>query len=657
MTNNKFKFLIAVAALYSTAAFAAPEAGVSAEVKSEKTKVEQKFEVVAEPIAEKEKAVADDLGKLVEKIEKESEENATEAKVEAKDEVKKEVEAVKDEISEKEEAPKTSEKVEEVKAESKEEVKSDKVESDKVSVANFINSKGEISVEGVKLSQNLLAEVYSKRDYKTIFFDGKNTSALFNKAKDFLSLADENGLSRQIFSTELLDKRVEEKKLTEASIAKTDALITHLVSQMILQIGNGNKIASELKIETYFGNGRPVRVSSAAKVFEEFLETSDVNALINKYSPDHPQYVLLKKNLKNYIEKASNTRNMSPISYNRDIVPGDKDSSVSEIRRRIGGRVPINPSFKPDIYDKILVDKVKQYQKKFGLKENGVITKEFIDDINGYDDEQVSRIKTNMERYRWLPDNIEDIRLEVNMPEFKLHAYENGKQAFSMGAIVGRTDKKTPIMNTKMFQFVLNPYWYVPKAYAIRNLLSLLRQSPDYTKIQNMKILRLEKEGWKEVKQSDVNWDNYSADNFPFLLRQEPGNINVLGPIKLAIANPYDIFLHSTSEPWLFTNQYKGYSSGCIRVQDPTKLAKFVIEHGKVDITEEKFNELYNYYNSKDGIPMANNPAYSDKYFKLKTPLPIYLTYITAFAKEDGTVEFIDDTYSLDFNQAKQLKI
>lgn len=634
MFNNKLKFLIAVATLFSSAANATPQAVITSENNSEKTQLEKNVEEIAEKLPEADKKTKDAIGDLVEKVEKESSEKSEFNKAE-------ELKA---------EEPKIEEKVED-KAEK------NSVESDKVSVSNFINSKGEISVEGIKLSQNLLAEVYSKRDFKTIFFDGKTPNALFNKAKDFITLADENGLSRQTFSTRLLEKRVEENKLTETSIAKTDALITHLVVDMLKQIGNGNKITDDLKIQTYFKNPRPVRVKNGVKVFQEFLEVQNVNTLINKYSPTHPQYVLLKKNLKNYIEKASNTRNMSPIEYNRDIVPGDRDSSVSEIRKRIGGRTPISPSFKPDVYDKILVDKVKQYQKKFGLTQNGVITKDFIDDINGYDDEQVSRIKTNMERYRWLPDSIEDVRLEVNMPEFKLHAYEDGKQTFSMSAIVGRADKKTPIMNTEMFQFVLNPYWYVPKSYAIRNILPLLRQLPEYTKLQNMKILRLEREGWKEIKQSDVNWDNYSADNFPFLLRQEPGNINVLGPIKLAIVNPYDIFLHSTSEPWLFTNEYKGYSSGCIRVQDPTKLAKFVIEHGDVDVTEDKFKELYNYYNSKDGIPMANNPTYSDKYFKLKTPLPIYLTYITAFAKEDGTVDFIDDTYSLDFNQAKQLKI
>jgi murein L,D-transpeptidase YcbB/YkuD len=636
MTNNKFKFLIAIASLYSTAAIASPQA-LPINANNEETKpVEQDIENADSAVQETKK---DELGELVEKVEDEpSKEVALEKEDNKAEEAEAEVKEEKNEVTSQENS-------------------SNKVESDKVSVANFINSKGEISVEGIKLSQNLLAEVYSKRDFKTIFFDGKTPNVLFTKAKDFIALADENGLSRNTFNIRLLEKRVEENKLSETSIAKTDALITHLVVEMIKQIGNGNKITDDLKIQTYFQKPRPVRVKSGVKVFEEFLETSDVQALINKYSPTHPQYILLKKNLKNYMEKAANTRNMNPIEFNRDIVPGDRDASVSEIRKRIGGRTPISPSFKPDVYDKILVDKVKEYQKKFGLNQNGVITKEFIDNINSYDDEQVSRIKTNMERYRWLPDNIEDVRLEVNMPEFKLHAYEDGKKTFSMGAIVGRTDKKTPIMNTEMFRFVLNPYWYVPKSYAIRNILPLLRQLPEYTKLQNMKILRLEREGWKEVKQSEINWDNYNADNFPFLLRQEPGNINVLGPIKLAIVNPYDIFLHSTSEPWLFTNEYKGYSSGCIRVEDPTKLANFVIEHGKADLTPEKFLEFYHFYDSKDGVPMKVDASMSNKYFNLKQPIPIYLTYITAFAKEDGTVEFTEDTYSLDFNQAKQLKM
>jgi murein L,D-transpeptidase YcbB/YkuD len=184
-------------------------------------------------------------------------------------------------------------------------------------------------------------------------------------------------------------------------------------------------------------------------------------------------------------------------------------------------------------------------------------------------------------------------------------------------------------------------------------MLNLLKQDPNYVKNQNFELLHLEKNGWKPVEQSSVNWNNVTEDNYSYLLRQKPGNINVLGPIKFAIVNPYDIFLHSTSEPWLFSNNFKGYSSGCIRLEDPIEFSKFIIKHGDVPISEEDFEKLYHAYDSKDGIPMPQKPELNEKYFKFKKPIPTYITYISVFANEDGTVTLLDDIYNLDYNQAR----
>lgn len=539
-------------------------------------------------------------------------------------------------------------------AESEPEEKTSEVKlEEKVSVAPFVNSQGEINVEGISLSKNVLAEIYSPRDYKTIWFDGKMPNKDFDKAINFISLADENGLSRSYFDVGIIKRRLEEKNQEEEFIAKTDALITHMITEMILQIGNGQKIPDELKLQTYFT--RPLRITNLASVFEEFMKTDDVNALIEKYSPKHPQYLLLRKNIKTYIQKAEDKRSIKPIEYSKDVVPGDKDNSVSKIRIKLGSKRIIDPNSNADVYDKFLVDKVKQYQKKFGQKETGTIDKDFIDELNKFDDEYVSRIKANMERYRWLPDKLEENRLEINLPDFQAKIFKDGKLDFTMGAIVGRDAHRTPLMHTKMYQFVLNPFWNVPKAYAIRNMVPLLRQDPNYVKNQNFDLMKLEQDGWKKIDQSSVNWEAITEDNYNYLLRQRPGNINVLGPIKFAIVNPFDIFIHSTSEPWLFTNKFRGYSSGCIRVEDPIKLAKYVIEVGGADITEDKFSELYNYYNSKDGRPMKQKPEVNDKYFKLNNPIPTYTTYFSVIANENGTVHLLDDSYNLDYNQSKLL--
>lgn len=647
MSRSLVKFFGVLAIICASSAFAVEETKPVAE--NEGVQIEKVVDKKAEKAIDKkiaEEKAADEKAKV--------EEPAAPAVVEVKEEVKVETEAKPTEEKIEEDIKAAEEKAEE-KTEEAEKIAEQPAAPGpgKVSVASFINSSGEISVEGVVLSKEILAGVYSPRDYATIWFDGTTPNKDYEAAINFISLADENGLSRPYFDIDAIKKRVEDDNQNEAFVAKTDALITQMVVEMIRLIGNGHKIPKELNLQTYFE--RPVRVKDPAAAFNEFLQSKDANGIIEKYSPKHPQYTNLKKALKEYIQKHDSERHFKKINYSQDLSMGVRDHTVSEVRKRLGARYSISPSANNDEYDKLLAEKVTEFQRKVGLPENGVVTKDVLEAINHHDVDTISRIKANMERYRWLPDEMPATRIEVNLPNFSVTGFKNNESAFTMGVIAGRDKHETPIMSSRMYQFVLNPYWNVPRAYTIRNMLPLLRQDPDYVKNQNFDLLKLEKDGWKNVDQSSVNWDNINEDNYNYLLRQRPGNINVLGPIKFAIINPYDIFMHSTSEPWLFTNKFRGYSSGCIRVEDPIKFAKFVREEGGADLSDERFDELYNYYNSKDGHPMPQNPAMNDKIVKLKTPIPLFVFYFSMHADDNGNLDIGEDIYDLDFNQAELL--
>jgi L,D-transpeptidase YcbB len=544
--------------------------------------------------------------------------------------------------------PKPAEEVaEEAPAEKAPEVKD-------IKVSSILSSEGEVEIDGIKISKGLLSNIYSKYEGKTIWFTGSEVNANYEKAMKFLGKADENGLSHQYFGLGTIEDRVSDKT-GEDEIARTDLLITHLITEMIQQIGNGHKISDELKVQTYFT--RPIRVKNVAKAFKEFMEASDFEEVITKYSPKNPQYGLLKVALKNYIESEGDRRTAKRIEYVKDIAVGEKSIVVNQVRRRLGMRSSANPNVDNNVYDKPMLARVVELQRKFKQKPSGIINKEFIESLNDYNINPISRIKANMERYRWLKDDLEPVRLEINLANFKMQAYEESKEAFSMGVISGRSENETPIMSTKMYQVILNPYWHVPKNYFFRSMLPLLKQDPDYVKNQNFDLLLMEKDGWKKIAQSDVKWDEVTEKNYNLLLRQRPGNINVLGTIKFAIDNPYDIYLHSTSEPWLFTNKYRGYSSGCIRVEDPVKLAKFIMEKGEVGLSEEKFMSLYNAYESKDGKPLPQKKEVNDKYYKFKKPIPTYTTYFTVIADDLGNLTFTDDIYDLDLAQSKDLSL
>ncbi len=485
---------------------------------------------------------------------------------------------------------------------------------------------------------------------KNVFFDGKTPNENYTKAMEFLSQADGNGLSRRYYDLTEIQERVAKEDQSAAFVANTDRKIHRLVSEMIQQVGNGHKISKDMKLLTYME--RPVRVKDADAAVREFIAGEDV---LEKYSPKHQQYINLRKALQSYIKENKNRRDLPDIKYSHDLVQGMKHNTITEIRKRIGVRTSANPKFRANEYDKLMVEKVHEYQEKFGLEKNGVINKDFIDRLNSQDDDYVSRIKTNMERYRWLPDDLPATRIEVNMADFKLVAYRDGKEDFTMGAIVGRDAHQTPVMNTRMYQFNLNPFWTAPKGYFFRNMLPLLKINPNYAEEQNFDLMRLEKKGWVKVNQKDIDWEKVTPNNYNIIMRQKPGNINILGPIKFAIVNPHEIFLHFTSEPWLFENSALAFSSGCIRIEDPVKLAKYVIEVGEADISEEKFLEIYHYYDAKDGIAMPQNPAMNDKVGKLKKPIPTLTNYFSAYATDSGSVTFHDDIYHLDYNQARAL--
>ena len=257
---------------------------------------------------------------------------------------------------------------------------------------------------------------------------------------------------------------------------------------------------------------------------------------------------------------------------------------------------------------------VRDFQKRFGLKEDGIINKAFIDEINIPISARVNQVAVNMERAKTLQMPSSGDYLVINVPEFMLRAYNNNEMAFDMPVIVGKAGSSTVLFNDRIKNIVFSPYWNVPPSIVRNEILPGMRSGGHgYLAARNMEVVGTE-------------------DGLP-KIRQRPGPSNSLGRVKFVFPNSYNIYLHDTPDKPLFDRVSRSFSHGCIRLKEPDKLAEFLLRNQK-GYDYAKINELMN-----RGEETSVN---------LKTPVPVFIVYFTSWVDSDGKLNFRKDIYNHD---------
>lgn len=464
------------------------------------------------------------------------------------------------------------------------------------------------------------------------------------KSMSLLAKSEENGLASKGYFYPYL-----KSKLSDADFdyAKNDILLTTSIIKFARDLKVGSGLPKNSPIDHYF-EFMP-ESPKASKIIEDFTNIAEVEKFIEAYSPKHIEY----KRLKNVLTKllVDDSFEYPQIDKGKTIHPASRDYRIPMIREKLKSPKPINPKQSQDdiFYDKALYKTVVSLQKKFGLKADGIIGPKTLEIINYTKQDLIDKISVNMERWRWIPNITEGKRILVNIPEFKLYAYKDNEQVMSVTAIVGRAGKKTPIMNTHMTDVVFHPYWYAPKNYSLTYLVPLIKEDPYYFTDEEFTLIKvLENGAWEITDPETVDWENITEENFNYIIRQDPGNKNALGPIKFNIRNFDSIYLHGTAEPWLFSSRFRAQSSGCIRLEDPIRTAFFALEDNE-DFNPDKLETLYRAYANDYEIPYYDKPKHVVK--KLASEIPVFLNYITMFADDEGNMRFFDDIYGWDEEQ------
>ena len=241
-------------------------------------------------------------------------------------------------------------------------------------------------------------------------------------------------------------------------------------------------------------------------------------------------------------------------------------------------------------------------------------------------------IDLNMERWRWVPRSFGDRYLMVNIPEYALHVYERDRSVLDMRVVVGKVLTATPVFSDKMTHVVINPTWNVPMSIVEGEFAAEVQQDPSFLARQRIRIFDREEGESREIDASSVNWSD-PEELKRLSLRQDPGQENALGRIKFLLPNQFDVYLHDTPAGHLFAAKERSFSHGCVRVEDPVRLASYVLK-GRAEASPERIQSLIE----------------QDSTVTLELPksLPVHIVYFTVFVQEDGTLGFRDDVYGID---------
>lgn len=383
---------------------------------------------------------------------------------------------------------------------------------------------------------------------------------------------------------------------------------------------------------TPFGGGQ----SAEDRLFHQLanaLEAELLDYLLAASQPQHMQYRALLNSLKQY-ETIKLLGGWPQIKAGPKMRIGRRDARVPVLRWRlvISGDMTLDQLSADEIFDAVLWEAVRKFQRRHGLKVDGVVGKRTRATLNVPVEDRILQLKGNMERWWRMPIDLGFRYLMVNIPNYQLDIVENNTVVKSIRAIVGKQDRRTPVFSTKMTYLELNPYWNVPQKIAGRDLLPRIQRNPQFLIRQRIQVFKSWKAGARELDPLAVNWKRYSKENFPLRLRQEPARSNALGQVKFIFPNRYSVYIHDTPGKALFRKCKRSYSSGCIRIEEPFALAEYLLK----DQHWDRRKILRRVQTNKR------------KVIALKSPIPVHLVYFTSWIDNTGKTHFREDLYGRD---------
>lgn len=476
------------------------------------------------------------------------------------------------------------------------------------------------AIAGETLNEpGLLSRLYRSRESAPLWLDG---GPLNKEVKNLLSAVSESvahGFSAERYHRSTIERLLEARD--ETSKLALEMLLTDAFISQSLHRGRGAVYPPNLDADWQVPQAE---IDAVAFLSETAKGRRNVNKELAALWPIDKEYAAL---VQRRAEIAASGDEMTvQIAYGSLLKPGQTDERVVLLKQRLMGPGDYSP-----VYDDDLRREVMAYQRSAGLEPDGIVGDNTLDVLNATRVSWIDRIDANLERWRWLPRQTPGTYIRVNIAAFTLRAIENGSTTLAMNVIVGKPYRRTPVFTETIKYIVLNPYWNVPFKIATEDKLPLLKKDPAAVARSGFEAKPQGSDVFVPV--DTIDWSNVTKRNFNYLLRQRPGDNNALGRMKFMLPNPYAVYLHDTPSRELFSKQERSFSSGCVRLERPQLLAEWLLSRDR------------NPQSDRLGALLASGDTTT---IYLKTPVPAYLVYFTAFVADDGDIAFRRDIYERD---------
>jgi murein L,D-transpeptidase YcbB/YkuD len=453
---------------------------------------------------------------------------------------------------------------------------------------------------GGKPQRTEIEAFYSAHNYAPLWITDGHANDRAKAAIKYLGHVDADGLEPADYPVPDF-KSADASTLAEAELRLTMSVVTYARHASIGRIA-WSRVSADI--------GYDQKSPELASVLSAMADAQDVAAALDSYEPHAPGYIALKAKLAEIrAGKADGTKLSIPTGPVLKV--GDQDDRVPQLREKL-----VVPGDGGTIYDKALGEAVKKYQKDHDLKQTGTLTPQTVDALNGPRPTHVTEtILANLERWRWMPHDLGKTYVIVNLPDYTLRVMNNGEQVWKTKIVIGKPAMPTPIMTATMKFITINPTWHVPPSIVNNEYLPAMQQDPSVMERMGLKVDR--------------------GQDGTVSIWQPPGDRNALGRIRFNFPNKFLVYQHDTPDKFMFANDKRAFSHGCMRVFDPPKYAEVLLSLVRPNdhYTVERIKQMYG--------PSEIN-------IDFPTFIPVHLTYQTAFVDNDGKLEFREDVYGRD---------
>lgn len=505
-------------------------------------------------------------------------------------------------------------------------------QSPDASIEEFLSYSGNFSISGIELRHlGKLKEIYAARNFAPLWsVNGTATTTSMEITRKLLN-SNSVGLEPTKYYGRLLYQLAANQD--SGQFLKYELLLTDSLYTYFGDLAHG-ALAQPSRKAGWRLEQSNIDVSGISNNF--FNGESSYRQTIDQLQPSHPRYRSLLNALENH-QAILAKGGWQQVPGGKSLQLGDRDPRTAMLRERLIASSDIKYSGYFDIneFDSMVESGVIEFQKRHGLEADGVVGPKTLQEINVPIQERITQLQTNIDRWRWLPRELGYSNITVNTAGYDMELVVNGGTAARMKVIVGTRKNKTPLFSDTMEHLVFNPSWYVPKSI-IRELLPKEMEQPGWFDKNNFEVTSAS--SGTPVSPSSVNLDeDYFVSNYR--VRQRPSEKNALGKLKFMFPNQYNIYLHDTNAKSLFDKSQRAFSHGCVRLEKPRELAKVLLE--------------------ADGRSHAEIDSYliheNTKKVVLNSPLPVHITYQTAWVDDSGNTHFRDDIYHHDRHARQQI--